>query len=287
MQPVFRFAPSPNGYLHLGHAYSALVNQRHARETDGRLLLRIEDIDVVRCRPELVEACLEDLHWLGLTWEEPVLRQSTHFPRYRAVLETLKERRLLYPCFCSRKDIVAHVATEEARTGAAWPRDPDGTPRYPGTCRSRPAAEIAKKVAAGEAFALRLDMGAALSASGMRGLSWREVGAGRVVADPALWGDVVLGRKETPTSYHLAVVLDDALQGVTDVVRGMDLYAATAVHRVLQTLLGLPEPRYRHHTLIRDPTGQKLAKSRASTPLRQLRAEGWSAADVRRALGVD
>ncbi|HRE21795.1 MAG TPA: tRNA glutamyl-Q(34) synthetase GluQRS [Rhabdaerophilum sp.] len=286
MQPVFRFAPSPNGFLHLGHAYSALLNAHLARETGGRFLVRIEDIDTVRCTEALIGACLEDLAWLGLGWETPVLRQSTQFGRYRATADVLAARGLLYPCFCSRNDIAAAAGQMAAR-------DPDGAPVYPGTCRVLDAAKRAVRRASGEPFALRLDMAAALAHIGARRFGWQEVSGERLEAvtdietHPEKWGDVVLVRKETPTSYHLAVVLDDALQGITHVVRGTDLYEATAIHRVLQMLLGLPEPRYHHHSLIRDAEGRKLAKSLASTPLRQLRAEGVTAAQIRSRLGFD
>ena len=279
LQPVFRFAPSPNGYLHLGHACSALINQRLAREAGGRLLLRIEDIDTVRCTDALVQATCEDLAWLGVTWERPVLRQSTQFSRYQTVRVTLQQRGLVYPCCCSRQDIARAVARREMETGQSWPRDPDGAPLYPGTCRGRGAPE------AGAAW--RLDMARALGEVGDIPLVWDEAGEGRVAANPAIWGDVILARKDIPTSYHLSVVLDDALQGVSDVVRGRDLFAATAIHRLLQTLLGLPAPRYRHHALLTDAAGQKLAKSRSSTPLRQLRAEGVTAREIRAQLGFD
>ena len=282
MQSVFRFAPSPNGYLHLGHAYSALLNHRLAQETAGRLLLRIEDIDTVRCRPELVQATFDDLRWLGLAWEEPVLRQSQHFSRYRAALETLDGDGLLYPCFCSRSDIQRAVRDE----GGGWPRDPDGAPLYPGVCRGQSAAARAGRIAAGEAYSLRIDMRRALEFHGDR-ITWQEHVEGTVALSPAIWGDAVLARKDMPTSYHLAVVVDDALQGVTDVVRGRDLYAATAVHRLLQGLLGLATPRYRHHDLLRDADGQKLAKSKASTPLRKFRAAGVTAAEIWRQLGFE
>lgn len=280
MQPVFRFAPSPNGYLHLGHACSALLNARLARAAGGRFLVRIEDIDTVRCTGEKMAACLEDLEWLGLEWEQPVLRQSEHFARYRAVAEGLEMRGLVYPCFCTRGEIA------KAAEGG---RDPDGAPLYPGTCRALGADERAARRMAGQPFALRLDMAKALEIVGER--SWAEAESEALAAFACLpahamhWGDVVLVRKDCPTSYHLSVVLDDALQGVTHVVRGMDLHAATGIHRVLQTLLGLPAPRYFHHGLIKDETGKKLAKSAASTPLRQLRAEGMSAAEIRRRLG--
>ena len=276
LQPVFRFAPSPNGYLHLGHAYSALLNQKLARESGGRLLLRIEDIDTIRCTEALVAATVEDLDWLGIAWEQPVLRQSAEFARYRAAVAGLEQRGLVYPCACSRQEIARAVAAEETRRGAPWPRDPDGALLYPGTCRGG--------VPGAGPVAMRLDMSRAQALLGAE-LSWDEAGEGRVAADPAAWGDVVLARKETPTSYHLAVVMDDALQGVSDVVRGRDLFAATAIHRVLQEVLGLPQPRYHHHALLTDADGQKLAKSRLSTPLRALRAKGVTAGEVRRQLG--
>lgn len=277
MQPVFRFAPSPNGYLHAGHAYSALLNAEMARQTGGRLLLRIEDIDTIRCRQELVDAVFEDLDWLGLTFEQPVLRQSTQFDRYRAVLSGLAEQGLVYPCFCSRK------AIRNASAGGAC--DPDGAPLYSGLCRALTLAQRQEKMASGVPFCWRLDMERALSRCGREITGWSEWGEGLVPARPEAWGDVILGRKETPTSYHLSVVLDDAFQGITDIVRGRDLFAATSVHRLLQTLLGLPAPRYRHHGLLRDEAGEKLAKSRHSTPLRILRTEGVSAASLRQQLG--
>lgn len=283
MPPVYRFAPSPNGYLHLGHAYSALLNQQMAGESGGRFLLRIEDIDTVRCRDDLTAAAFEDLAWLGLSWETPVLRQSSRFGAYGEALARLNERRLLYPCFCSRRDSLAEVAALEA-AGRCVARDPDGAALYSGACRSLSFKEGRRRMAAGEDHSLRLDMTRALSFV-PDGLTWLEDGAGTVPARPDAWGDVIIKRKETPTSYHLAVVIDDAFQGVTHVVRGRDLYEATGVHRLLQTLLGLPSPVYRHHDLIRDDAGQKLAKSKASLPVRQLRAEGVSADEVRARLG--
>ncbi|MCW5690066.1 MAG: tRNA glutamyl-Q(34) synthetase GluQRS [Pseudolabrys sp.] len=281
--PVFRFAPSPNGYLHLGHALSALLNAEAARAAGGRLLLRIEDIDVTRCRPEFESAIYEDLAWLGIDWEQPVRRQSEHFGDYRAALERLEALGLIYPSFQSRAEIAALVAERE-RDGP-WPRDPDGAPLYPGTARELPPEERARRMAAGEPYALRLDMAKALSRIGA--LTWDEAERGAIAANPAAWGDVVLARKDTPASYHLAVTVDDALQGVTDVVRGQDLFHSTSVHRLLQSLLGLPAPRYRHHRLIVDADGRKLSKSTAATALRQLRAEGLTPADIRRRIGLD
>jgi glutamyl-Q tRNA(Asp) synthetase len=284
--PAFRFAPSPNGFLHLGHAYSALLNFDLARARNGRFLLRIEDIDATRCRPEYEAAIYEDLAWFGLTWEEPVRRQSEHFAPYQAALVRLDAQGLVYASFESRAEIARLVREREAH--GPWPRDPDGAPLYPGGAHDLSAEERSRRVAAGEPFALRLDMAAAVARVGAPG--WREQDAdghiATIAADPAAWGDVVLARKETPTSYHLSVVVDDAAQGVTDVVRGRDLFAATAVHRLLQALLGLPAPVYRHHLLILDADGQKLSKSTQATGLRELRAGGATSADIRRMVGL-
>jgi glutamyl-Q tRNA(Asp) synthetase len=286
--PVFRFAPSPNGYLHLGHAYSALLNFDLARQAGGRFLLRIEDIDVMRCRPEFEAAIYEDLAWLGLSWETPVRRQSGHFAGYQEVVEKLSAQGLVYPSFESRAEIARLVAQRE--TAGTWPRDPDGAPLYPGAAPSLSAEERARLIDSGAPYALRLDMAAAHARAG--NLTWIEQGegpageAGAVPCRPEAWGDVILARKETPTSYHLAVVIDDALQGVTEVVRGQDLFWSTSVHRLLQGLLGIPQPAYRHHRLILDSTGQKLSKSTRSTALRELRAEGATPADIRSLLGL-
>lgn len=285
--PVFRFAPSPNGYLHLGHAYSALLNDELARAAGGHFLLRIEDIDPTRCKPEFEQAIYDDLAWLGIIWQEPVRRQSQHLADYRAALDGLTAMGLVYPSFESRADIAGLVAERSAV--APWPRDPDGALLYPGTARQLDPDSRARLIAEGAPYALRLDMAAAVARIGP--LSWTELGegpageAGIVAARPEDWGDVILARKETPTSYHLSVVVDDALQGVTEVVRGQDLYHATSVHRLLQALLGLPAPAYRHHRLIRDEAGQKLAKSSRSTGLRALRVEGVSLSDIRRRIG--
>jgi len=291
--PVFRFAPSPNGYLHLGHALSALINAEMARAAGGRLLLRIEDIDEARCRPEYEAAIYEDLAWLGIEWEQPVDRQSEHYDDYRATLRQLDALGLIYPSFESRAEIAVMVAAREAK--APWPRDPDGVPLYPGTAKAMPPAERARRMATAEPYALRLDMQAALASTGP--LSWNESGegprgeTGTVAADPAAnpanWGDVVLARKDAPASYHLAVTVDDAAQGITDVVRGRDLFYATSVHRLLQALLGLAVPRYHHHRLILDADGNKLSKSTAATGLRELRAAGATPADIRRRVGLD
>ena len=281
--PVFRFAPSPNGYLHLGHALSALLNFDMTRAAGGRFLLRIEDIDATRCRPHYEQAIYEDLAWLGISWEEPVRRQSAHLDNYRAALARLDG--LLYPSFETRGEIARLVAERERH--APWPRDPDGAPLYPGDARLLSAAERRRRME-GEPYALRLDMAAAFARTGA--LTWIETGCGgkttSVAARPQMWGDVVLARKETPTSYHLAVVIDDAEQGVTHVVRGQDLFAATGVHRVLQVLLALPAPIYHHHRLILDANGQKLSKSTRATALRALRERGASSADIRRMVGL-
>jgi glutamyl-Q tRNA(Asp) synthetase len=280
--PVFRFAPSPNGYLHLGHALSAFINADSAAKTGGRMLLRIEDIDQSRCRPEYEAAIYDDLAWLGLIWQTPVRRQSEHMDDYRAALEKLDGLGLLYPSFESRSEIETLVAAREASGG--WPRDPDGAPLYPGAGTSIPPAERKKRMESGAPYALRLDMAAALERVG--NLSWREGEEGSILADPAAWGDVVLARKESPTSYHLSVVIDDALQAVTHVARGRDLYPSTSVHRLLQELLGLPAPCYRHHRLILDSDGRKLSKSNRSTAIRELRAAGATPSDIRRMTGL-
>jgi glutamyl-Q tRNA(Asp) synthetase len=286
--PVFRFAPSPNGYLHLGHAFSAMLNSDLARETGGRFLLRIEDIDPTRCRREFEDAIDDDLAWLGLCWEKPVRRQSEHFTEYRAALEKLTALGLVYPAFESRAEIARLIAEQEKR--APWPRDPEGAPLYRGTARALSPEERTRLAQSGAPYALRLDMAAACARAGQ--LNWVERGegpqgeTGSVVADPAAWGDVIIARKETPTSYHLAVVVDDALQGVTEVVRGQDLFWSTSVHRLLQQLLGLPQPAYRHHRLVRDAAGQKLSKSTDTTGLRELRAAGITPAEIRRRVGL-
>jgi glutamyl-Q tRNA(Asp) synthetase len=285
---VLRFAPSPNGYLHLGHAYSALINHQMAQAVGGTLLIRIEDIDIARCRPEFEQAIYEDLHWLGLNWEAPVRRQSEHFDAYAEALARLDQQGLVYPCFCSRSE-VASVLTEQPD----WPRDPDGSPFYPGTCKHLTAAERAARLAAGQPAALRLDMEAAIARVNERvgrRIGWREYGGSmqgcEIAAEPALWGDAVLSRKDIPASYHIAVVVDDALQGVTDVVRGEDLFMATGLHRLLQILLDLPAPCYHHHELLRDAAGRKLSKSLRAKSLRTLRYEGLTPEGVRAQFGL-
>lgn len=274
---VTRFAPSPTGFLHLGHAHAAITAWRAAREAGGRFLLRIEDIDPTRCRPDFTDAILEDLAWLGLDWDGEVRVQSRHLAEYRGVLEALAARGLLYPCFCTRADIAREIAAS-----AAAPHGPDG-PLYPGTCRRLSGAELAARIAAGEPHALRLDMEAALAALPAP-LSFREHGSPRR-CDPARFGDAVLARKDIPASYHLCVTHDDALQGVTLVTRGADLLPATDLHRLLQALMGWPAPDYAHHPLLTDATGKRLAKRDRAATLRDLRAAGASPAEVRRMAG--
>jgi len=289
-RPVFRFAPSPNGRLHLGHARSALLNADMARETAGRMLLRIEDIDTLRCTPEFEQAIYDDLAWLGIEWEQPVRRQSEHFADYLAALEGLMAEGLVYPAFMSRTEIRDFISRREA-DGVHWPRDPDGVPVYPDTDRRLGSRERQRRIESGAPFAWRLDVSAALARVAGR-LDWTETGlgpqdeTGRVPADPAAWGDVVVARKEVPTSYNLAVVVDDALQGVTHVVRGRDLFHATAIQRLLQELLGLSPPIYHHHGLVLGDDGRKLSKSQGATGIAELRAGGAAPADIRRMAGL-
>jgi glutamyl-Q tRNA(Asp) synthetase len=277
-QVVTRFAPSPTGRLHLGHAHAALFAWRAARASGGRFLLRIEDLDPLRCRPEFTEAILEDLAWLGLDWDGEVRVQSRHLAEYRAALEALAARGLLYPCFCTRADIAREIA---ASAGA--PHGPDG-PLYPGTCRRLPADERAARIAGGQAHAWRLDMAAALAAA-PAALSFDERGEGRIACDPAQFGDAVLGRKDVPASYHLAVTHDDARQGVTLVTRGADLKPATHLHRLIQALMGWQEPAYAHHRLLTGPDGKRLAKRDGAATLAGLRAAGLRPAEVRAMAG--
>ena len=278
-KPVLRFAPSPNGYLHLGHALSALVTWKAAELLGGTALLRIEDIDVQRCKPEFTKAIFEDLAWLGLSWPEPVLIQSERFDLYADAANRLRDGDLLYPCFCSRSEIA------ERASGI----DPDGAPLYPGTCRHLSNAERITRLERGDPVQFRLDTETARERTGM--LTYSVIGPTLHdrpqirYARPERWGDVVLQRKDTPTSYHLSVVVDDAAQGVTHVTRGRDLEAATDIHVLLQMLLGLPTPTYHFHRLLLGDDGEKLAKSKGSQSLRDLRAEGWTPGDVRRAVG--
>jgi glutamyl-Q tRNA(Asp) synthetase len=286
-QPVFRFAPSPNGELHLGHALSALIGYERARTCGGRFLLRIEDIDTGRSRPQFVAGIFADLAWLGIVWEEPVVFQSQRLPAYRAAAGQLERMGLLYSCFATRAEIEAAVAD-----GA---RDPDGAPLYPGLYKGRDASEVARRRAAGEAFALRIDTAAAIAAATAKlqgaPLLFTELdedGTSQTIeARPERWGDAVIVRKDAPASYHLAVVVDDAWQGVTHVTRGCDLYPATDLHRLLQVLLDLPAPVYHHHRLITDDKGRKLAKSAHDTSLKSLRESGCSPADIRRMVGLE
>lgn len=270
---VTRFAPSPNGGLHLGHAYSALMCYRAARKAGGRFLVRMEDIDTGRSRAEFEAQILDDLAWLGLEWEQPVRRQSEHFDDYRAALSKLDELGVLYPCFCTRADIRAEIE----RSPAA-PHGPDG-PLYPGICRALSQDQRRSRIAAREPHALRLDCEAAIALAG-DGLSWVDRDAGEITATPGDLGDVVLARKDVPTSYHLAVTLDDHLQGITLVTRGRDLFHATHLHRLLQALLGLATPAYHHHALLRNDTGARLSKRDRATTLETLRAAGATPSDI-------
>ncbi|MBN8925355.1 MAG: tRNA glutamyl-Q(34) synthetase GluQRS [Rhodospirillales bacterium 69-11] len=276
MSIVTRFAPSPTGFLHLGHVASALVGWRCARAAGGRFLLRIEDIDPTRCRPEFAAAIEEDLAWAGLSWDGPVRAQSAHLPAYRAVLTTLAERGLLYPCFCTRAEI-----QREVREAASAPHAPDGSLRYPGTCRALTPADRRHRLAAGAPHVLRLDMAAALRAAATP-LWFDDLRHGRVLCAPERFGDVVLARRDAPASYHLCVTHDDAVQDVTLVTRGDDLLAATDVHRVLQAVMGWPAPRYLHHPLLTDAEGRRLAKRDQALSVRALRAMGVGAEEVRR-----
>ena len=282
LERIVRFAPSPNGDLHLGHAYSALLNQRLVDRCDGRMLLRMENIDRDRCTPVFETKIAEDLAWLGLRWEQPVRRQSEHFALYAATLDRLDSRGLLYPCYCTRGDVA------NAITGTVWPRDPDGASLYPGTCRYLSRGQRVEREAAGRMPCLRLDMTAAVAAQGGV-LNWRELreteSAVSVPADPTAWGDIILARRDVPASYHVAVVTDDEAQGITDVVRGEDLLQATSLHRLLQELLGFRAPDYHHHRIICDHSGRKLSKSRGSPSLRAMRTDGLTARDVSEQLG--
>ena len=276
---VTRFAPSPTGYLHLGHAYSAAFAHKRARQAHGRFLLRMEDLDPVRARPEFEAAICEDLAWLGLAWDGPVLRQSERFPAYRTALERLEADGLLYPCFCTRTEIAAEIAR-----AVEAPHGPEGA-HYPGTCRALGADERKARIASGATYAMRLD--AVAAAARIPRLSFHEEGSGpngehgTITVDPLLFGDVVLARKDAPASYHLAVVIDDAHQGVTHVTRGNDLFTAAHIQRVLQALLGLEAPAYAHHKLILAANGRKFSKRDQSVTLRGLRAMGETPEQIR------
>lgn len=290
---VLRFAPSPNGWLHLGHAYSALFAFEMARACGGRFLLRIEDIDIGRCRPEYEAGVYEDLAWLGIEWEKPVRRQSEHFADYEQALKHLRDLDVVYPCFSTRKEILDAIAA----TGISlrnWPTDPDGAPLYPGVYKDIPRDRLNHLMWEGRSYAWRLDTEKAHRlAEKMAGpITFHEGGEppagepGLLPVKPELFGDVIIARKDVPTSYHLAVTVDDALQNVTLVTRGQDLFPATYIHRLLQVLLGLPEPHYHHHGLIRDGDGRRLSKSAKDMGLRELRAAGHSPADIRRMVGL-
>lgn len=274
---VSRFAPSPTGYLHLGHAYAALVAHGLARGAGGRFVLRIEDIDRGRCRSQFEAAIYEDLAWLGVHWETPVRRQSEHLDDYAAALSALDAAGLVYPCFCTRREIAAEIARS-----ARAPHGPEG-PVYPGTCRALSGRESARRRNAGAPFALRLDMARAAQQAGA--LSWTDLDRGEVAARPEALGDVVLARKDAPASYHLAVAVDDHLQGIEVVSRGADLFAATHVHRLLQALLGYRTPRYLHHRLVADAAGRRLAKRHDGSRLRALREAGRTPEEVRAMAG--
>ena len=276
-----RFAPSPTGRLHLGHAYSALFSYEVARRSGGRFLLRIEDIDFTRCRPEFEEGILEDLAWLGLEWEGTPRRQSEHLDDYHKVADRLLEAGLLYPCFCTRKDILREIE----RAGGA-PHGVEG-PLYPGTCRDFSEEERRSRLEAGDSHALRLNLDRSRERIGEAPLTWNDAFAGEIPAAPERLGDAVLARKDIGTSYHLAVVTDDALQGITHVTRGKDLFESTHLHRLLQALLDLPVPQYSHHDLITDESGRRLAKRDESETLASLREAGESPEAVRRRLGFD
>jgi glutamyl-Q tRNA(Asp) synthetase len=290
-QPVFRFAPSPNGRLHLGHVRSALVGYRLAQRINGRFLVRIEDIDTARCRTEYIASIFDDLNWLGVSWETPVRQQSKHFDDYRRAADQLLAADLLYPCFATRQEIA--IVSDPGRC------DPDGVPLYPGRGKCIPDAETKRRQRRGEPFSLRLDIQRALArASNLmnsqgindKSITFAECSsedtslarARLIAARPERWGDAVIVRKDTPTSYHLSVVVDDALQGITHVTRGRDLFAATDLHRLLQVLLGLPQPLYHHHAVIIGPDGRKLSKSAGAPSLYSLRAKGITLEDVLR-----
>jgi glutamyl-Q tRNA(Asp) synthetase len=276
---VTRFAPSPSGYLHIGHAYSALFGYEAARLSGGRFMLRIEDIDTQRCRIEFERAIFEDLTWLGLPWHGEPMRQSTSMQRYADALGQLQALGVIYPCFCTRKQIRVEVE----QSGRA-PHGPNAELVYPGICRDIASAESGRRIAQGEPFAWRLDLTKALALTGP--IAWYDCRAGWVEAEPELLGDPILARKDTPTSYHLAVVLDDHLQGVNLVTRGEDLFHATHIHRVLQALLQIEPPRYYHHNLVADSRGERLAKRNRAITLRHLRDIGRTPADIWKLIGL-
>ncbi|MEO9457654.1 MAG: tRNA glutamyl-Q(34) synthetase GluQRS [Lentilitoribacter sp.] len=285
-----RFAPSPNGYLHLGHAYSALLNQKLALQLNAELLLRMEDIDQTRARQEYVFAIYEDLKWLGLSWPKPVMQQSQRFEAYHAKLEWLIEQELVYRAFLSRKEIKEFAEKFKQNNDYDWPHDPDGAPLYPDLCKQQTRKLSDQRADDGAPFTWRLDMQKAISYIN-QDLTWSEYDLNFkktvISADPSAWGDVIIARKDTPTSYHLSVVLDDAAQDIDLVVRGMDLYLASSVHRLLQVLFDLPEPGYIHHKLILGKDGRKLSKSSQDTSIRSLRDdEGQTLSQIKQNLGL-
>ena len=281
---VFRFAPSPNGHLHMGHAYSALLNQKMAREIGGKLLLRIEDIDTTRCTPELETQLLHDLEWIGFEWDETPRRQSEHFEDYAQALEKLAKLDLVYPSALSRGEIKKIIQTKK-ESGEDWPIDPDGSPLYPGNERKLDKAEQLQMMSEAQTYALRIDMEKAVGHIGHE-VSWTEMEHKQpIIGDPQLWGDVILARKDFPVSYHLCCTLDDALQGITHVVRGKDLYHATSIHSLLYALLELEKPVYHHHELILDDNLEKLSKSKNHTSLKELKQAGMTSALLKQKLG--
>ena len=281
---VTRFAPSPNGWLHLGHAYSALIGRRAAEAAGGQFLVRLEDIDIGRARPHFVDGIYQDLAWLGLSWPEPVMVQSARFEIYEAALKKLRDMNLVYPCWATRREIQVALETLYGNK-TEWPRDPDGAPIYPGLYRDTPDSERKRLMFEGSGYAWRLNMREALAFAATKTdtLFYTEILDGvatRLPLDPQSYGDVVLARKDVPTSYHLAVVVDDAAQGVTQVTRGQDLAPATAIHRLLQVLLDLPEPVYHHHALVRDISGRRLSKQAGDSGFRELRQQGMALEEV-------
>jgi glutamyl-Q tRNA(Asp) synthetase len=288
MKTVTRFAPSPTGYLHLGHAYSALFAYEAAQRAGGKFLLRIEDIDPVRCKPEFTTAIFEDLHWLGLTWEEPVLHQSQNMPAYAESIQALRKQGVLYPCFCTRSEIANEVAaaasaphdlSDESTFAASGREALTATSIYPGTCRNLPPDQQAEKLATHKTANWRLDIKKALTLTGP--LTWRDEAKGQIEARPQTFGDVVLARKDIPTSYHLSVTTDDHRQGVTYVTRGEDLFRSTDIHRLLQVLLGYEIPAYHHHPLVLDESGRRYAKRDKAATLRELKGQGLFANQIR------
>lgn len=289
-QPVFRFAPSPHDHLHLGHAYSAMLNAKMAAEMGGRFLLRIEDIDSTRCNPDFEKSIYDDLRWLGLEWETPVRRQSEHFSEYRNALTRLADMGLVYPAFLSRAQLHSRIKEAQSK-GEVWPCDPDATPLYPIDERDMTEDQQLQMIATGIPYAWRINMDKALTTIN-KPLYWNETGVGprgetgRITAEPEKWGDVIIARNDTPTSYHLSVVVDDALQGVTHIVRSHDLFYVTSIHRLLQELLELPVPLYHHHKLVREEDGAKLSETRRKLSLKELRAEGWTPEAIREELKI-